>query len=220
MRLPVEVVAQCNAALGQESSEFFGEFLQKHPLIFFRRFNLRPVRHIGNPVFVVHLLSKHHHVRIGAGPTAHPCINVTVAYGEFKSAALHAERRLNTRPESGLLHERRPVDVFDGFGFERKLHGIEMVGNGILLEKENRDKELPLRRASFFTIAFFIGKCTRIPNNFRRILFIFAFLPPRVGKKASVRDLTSSQKTCLIRTSIDCSSTGTGLKTVRFPEGR
>ena len=143
MRLPVEIVAQCNAALGQEPSEFFGEFLQKHPLIFFRRFNLRPVRHIGNPIFVVHLLSKHHHVRIGAGPTTHPCINVTVAYGEFKSAALHAERRLNTRPESGLLHERRPVDVFDGFGFERKLHGIEMVGNVILLEKENRDKELP-----------------------------------------------------------------------------
>ncbi len=25
--------------------------------------------------------------------SAHPCINVTVAYGEFKSAALHAERR-------------------------------------------------------------------------------------------------------------------------------
>lgn len=51
-----------------------------------------------------------------------------------------------------------------------------------------------------------------ISNIFRKVLFIFAFSPPCVGKKTFAKDLTSSEKPCLIRTSIDCSSTGTGVK--------
>ena len=123
--LPVEVVADRQAPLGQVAPQALGKLLEEAPLVLLRRLDLGTVRKIGHVFVTAAVLRKHQEVRIGARPAAHVGVEVAVAHGKLEGLGTHAQIRLDAGPEGGLLNDGRAVGVGDVLGFDGKLHGVK-----------------------------------------------------------------------------------------------